>query len=98
MWYVYILNCKGDSLYTGSTIDIARRLKEHNRKKGGAYTRVRLPVKLLYQESCKDRSQALKREAQIKGWPRKKKLALIKGKSCIWKKVKVTFWLLTTIK
>lgn len=79
MWYVYVLRCADNTLYTGTTTDISRRLKEHNRKKGGAYTSVRLPVKLVYQETYPNRAQAQKREAQIKGWSRKKKLALIKG-------------------
>ena len=77
MWHAYILKCKDNTLYTGITTDIHRRLKEHNRKKGGAYTRARLPVKLIYKEPYRTKSQALKREAQIKGLTRKKKIALI---------------------
>ncbi|MEA3328131.1 MAG: GIY-YIG nuclease family protein [Candidatus Omnitrophota bacterium] len=64
------------SLYLGISIDINRRLKEHNRRKGGAYTRARLPVKLIYKENLPSKSKALKREAQIKGLSRKKKLEL----------------------
>jgi len=64
-------------LYTGTTTDISRRVSEHNRKKGGACTRARLPVKLMHKESYKNRSKAQGREAQIKRWPREKKLALI---------------------
>ena len=78
MWYVYILKCADGILYTGSTTDVTRRLKEHNSGKGGACTRARLPVKLVYKESRKTRSSAQKRESQIKGWTRKKKLAFIK--------------------
>ncbi len=77
VWYVYILRCADNSLYTGTTTNISRRVNEHNRTKGGVYTRTRLPVKLLYEETYKTRSQALKREAQIKRWSRHKKLALI---------------------
>jgi len=77
MWYVYILECADGSLYTGSTTDIDRRVKEHNAKKGGGCTRGRLPVKLVYKEPCPNCSEAQKREAQIKGWSRQKKLALI---------------------
>ena len=77
MWYVYILLCRDRSLYTGSTTDIARRLKEHNSGKGSGYTRTRKPVKLIYTETYPDRSNAQKRESLIKAWPRKKKLALI---------------------
>lgn len=79
MWYVYILRCADGILYTGSTMDIERRVKEHNRKKGGGCTRGRLPVKLVYKELLLNRSEAQKREHQIKTWSRTKKLALIFG-------------------
>ena len=61
MWYVYILRCADGILYTGSTTDIDRRVKEHNRKKGGGCTRGRLPVKLVHKEPCPNRSEAQKR-------------------------------------
>ena len=77
MWYVYIIRCSDGTLYTGTTTDINRRIKEHNRKKGGAYTRVRLPVKLSHKETFPTRSQAQKREHEIKGWSRPEKLRLI---------------------
>ena len=67
-------------LYTGITADIPRRVKEHNLKKGGNYTRTRTPVKLVYQEPHLTRSSALKRETQIKKWPRDKKIELIERK------------------
>jgi putative endonuclease len=79
MWYTYILKCSDNSLYTGSTTDLIRRLKEHNSDKGGSYTRIRKPVELAYKESHSNRSKAQKREAQIKRLTRSKKLALIKG-------------------
>ncbi len=78
MWHVYILRCADGILYTGSTTDIDRRVKEHNRKEGGGCTRGRLPVKLVYKETCPNRSQAQRREAQIKSWSRQDKLAMIK--------------------
>jgi len=77
MWYVYIIRCRDGSLYTGSTTDISRRIKEHNSGKGGSYTRIRQPVKLLYKEIWPSRSKAQARETQIKGWAKRKKLALI---------------------
>lgn len=77
MWYVYIIRCSDGSLYTGATTDIQRRVKAHNQKSGGSYTRIRTPVTLVYQEPQPDRSAALQREAQIKRWPRAKKLARI---------------------
>ncbi|MFC1509061.1 GIY-YIG nuclease family protein [Candidatus Omnitrophota bacterium] len=77
MWYVYILRCKGGTLYTGSTTDICRRIKEHNTGKGGSYTRIHKPVEIIYKEFHQNRSDAQAREAQIKRWTKKKKLALI---------------------
>jgi len=77
MWYVYMLKCADGILCTGSTTDIDRRLKEHNAKEGGGCTRGHLPVKLVYKEPYSNRSEAQKREAQIKRWSRQKKIALI---------------------
>ena len=76
-WHVYILECSDSSLYTGATTNLSRRLNEHNRRKGGGYTRAHLPVKMVYNESYNIRSKALTREAQIKSWTRKDKMALI---------------------
>ena len=78
MWHVYMIKCSDKSLYTGITTDIERRMSEHNSGKGASYTRVRTPVSLVHEESHSDRSKALKREAEIKSWPRSRKLALIK--------------------
>ncbi len=75
-WFLYILQCKDGTLYTGITKDIDRRCKMHNDGKGASYTRTRRPVVLLYQEPCSSRTQALVRECQIKSFPREKKLAL----------------------
>lgn len=78
LWRVYILQCSDDTLYTGITTDIARREYEHNHSKRGAkYTRLRRPVKLVYSEECEDRSNATKREYEIKHFSRKEKLQLI---------------------
>jgi putative endonuclease len=78
-WFVYVLRCSDDSLYTGICTDVTRRLGEHNAGgvKSAKYTRVRRPVNLEYQEECIDRSSAAKREYAIKKLTRKKKLALI---------------------
>jgi len=79
MYFVYIIKCKDGSLYTGITTDVKRRFLEHKTGKGAAYT-VSHPVsKVVYIEKYKDRSSASKREAEIKSWPRGKKLNLIKG-------------------
>ncbi len=77
MYFVYILICKDNTLYTGITTDLLRRLDEHNTShKGARYTQARRPVKLVYTEKQKDRSQALKREMIIKKMNRKQKLKL----------------------
>lgn len=78
-WFVYIVECSNKSLYTGITDDINRRIREHNSRKGSRYTRAFGPVKLLWQEPHPHRSSASKREAEIKCWPRPKKLTLIKA-------------------
>jgi len=78
-WVVYVLRCGDDSLYTGVTTDVERRVHEHNfdNKLAASYTRSRRPVKLAYTEECDDRSEALKREIDIKKLKRKQKEALI---------------------
>jgi len=78
-WYVYILCCADQSLYTGVTIDLDRRLDEHNHhtRLGAKYTRVRRPVSLVYSEECKNRSDACKQEYRIKSLSRKEKKRLI---------------------
>ena len=77
MYYVYIVRCSDNSLYTGSTNDIENRIATHNEGKGSKYTRSRLPVDLKYSESCRSKSAALKREAAIKKLPRIEKIKLI---------------------
>jgi len=72
-----MVKCQDTSLYTGITTDISRRLKEHNAKKGAFYTKNKVPVELVYQESMRNRSEALKREHAIKKLTRKQKLKLI---------------------
>ena len=74
-WSVYILKCSDDSLYTGVTTDIQRRVNEHNHcsTKGAKYTRSRRPVKLIYAENHPDRASACKRESAIKKLTRAKK-------------------------
>lgn len=77
MYSVYILQCADDTLYTGITTDIKRRLEEHKAGKGASYTRSRGAKKILYSEKARSRGEALKREAEIKRWTRKKKLSLV---------------------
>ena len=77
MYYVYILKCRGGTLYVGSTNDIKKRVEAHNTGKGAKYTRGRLPVKLKYSEAFATKGEALKREAQLKGFSRAQKLSLL---------------------
>ncbi|MCK4864874.1 MAG: GIY-YIG nuclease family protein [Gammaproteobacteria bacterium] len=78
-WLVYILECSDKTLYTGITNDLEKRLEQHNNGKDGAkYTRVRRPVKCVYREVQKNRSEASKREFVIKSITRAEKLKLIK--------------------
>lgn len=76
-FYVYLLRCADGTLYTGYTDDPVRRTKVHNAGKGAKYTRARLPVELVYQEACADKSAALRREYEIKQLTRVQKLKLI---------------------
>jgi putative endonuclease len=78
MNYIYILKCKDDSLYTGWTNDLKKRITSHNAGKGAKYTKARRPVELVYYEEFQTREEAMKREYAIKQLSRKEKEALIK--------------------
>lgn len=78
MYYVYILECKDGSLYTGITNDLSRRLATHAAGRGGSYTRSRGVVGFVHTERKRTRGTALKREAAIKRLTRDEKLALIR--------------------
>ena len=78
MHYVYMVRCADDTLYTGWTTDLEKRILAHNNKKGAKYTKSRTPVELCHYEEYETKSQALKREARIKKMTRKQKLDLIK--------------------
>jgi predicted GIY-YIG superfamily endonuclease len=80
-WYLYILLCRDRTLYTGITSDVPRRLKMHNRGTASRYTRSRLPVRLIYQEYCSDRSSALQKEYAIKQLSKMEKEEYIRRKS-----------------
>jgi len=77
MWFVYILKCSDNTLYTGITNDLTKRLSCHNEGKASKYTRSRLPVVMMYNEESLDRSEASKREFAIKKMTRGNKLKLI---------------------
>ena len=78
MWFVYILLCSDDSLYTGISNDPQQRFLDHKNGKGGRYTRLHKPTKIVYLEQCTSKPEALKRELQIKGWSRGKKIKILK--------------------
>ena len=77
-WYLYILRCKDNTLYTGITTDVEKRLETHRSGKGAKYTRGRAPLELVYREICGSHSDALKREAEIKKFSRQAKELLVK--------------------
>ena len=77
MHYVYIVRCADNTLYTGYARDPRKRADVHNAGRGARYTTGRGPVSLVYSEAFGSRGEALKREHQLKGWPRRKKEALI---------------------
>ncbi|MFH1387468.1 MAG: GIY-YIG nuclease family protein [bacterium] len=78
-YFVCIIECTNKAFYTGITNNLERRFSQHQTGQGGHYTRYNPAVKIRYSEKHPSRSAAAKREAQIKGWSRTKKLALIKG-------------------
>lgn len=81
MWFVYILQCADNTLYTGITTDVERRVLEHNQsEKWAKYTKIRRPVELVFSQECEDRSHASKREYAIKKLTKKQKQDLISTK------------------
>lgn len=76
-WYVYIVECNDGTYYTGIAKDVNLRVEKHNEGKGAKYTRSRLPVSLLQKWTCESKSEALKKELEIKKLSRKQKEDLI---------------------
>lgn len=79
MPYVYILRCRDNTYYTGYTVDIERRLQEHQDGLASKYTRGRTPVELVYLETHATKSEAMKRECEIKKLTKSAKQSLITG-------------------
>jgi putative endonuclease len=79
VFFVYILECKDRSLYTGITNDLEKRLKEHSEGKGSKYVRSRLPFRLVYLEKAESKPEAMKREIQLKELSRTEKTELIEN-------------------
>ncbi len=78
MPYMYILKCSDDTFYTGSTVDLEKRLWQHQNSEGANYTKKRLPVELVYFEEYSRIDEAFYREKQVQGWSHAKKKALLK--------------------
>lgn len=77
LWFVYVVRCRDDSLYTGITTDVASRVAVHNAGTGARYTRARRPVEVVLIERKRSRSTALRREAYIKSLSRREKVDLV---------------------
>ena len=77
-WVVYMLKCNDNSIYTGISNDLIKRLKTHAKGNGSKYIRTRLPFKLIYTEECQSKSKALKREIEIKKLSKNNKELLVK--------------------
>lgn len=78
MWFVYIILCEDNSLYTGSTNNVNKRFLDHQKGRGSKYLKSRKPLKIIYQEPQDSKSAALKREWEIKSWPRQKKIEVLR--------------------
>jgi putative endonuclease len=76
-WIVYLLRCRDGSLYTGVTVDLERRIAEHNAGRGARYTRGRAPVDLIAASPPMDRSAAQRLEARVKRRPPERKAAMV---------------------
>ena len=81
MYFVYILLCLDETYYTGSTNDVEKRFKDHLEGKGARYTKSHKPEKIVYRKEFATKSEALKREAEIKSWTKVKKKDLINSNS-----------------
>jgi putative endonuclease len=79
VWLLYILQCADGTLYTGITNNLELRLEKHTLGTGAKYTKGRGPFKVIYTEECTDRSEASKREREVKGMSRVEKLGLVKS-------------------
>lgn len=77
IWFVYMILCVNDSLYTGIAKNVEKRFNVHLSGKGARYTKIYKPLKIVYQEKCESHSLALKRELEIKSYSKNKKIKLI---------------------
>ena len=77
--YFYFARCSDGSLYSGSCVDLIDREKTHNAGRGAKYTRSRLPIRFVYHEAFQTKSEAMKREAEVKRWTKERKEQLVAG-------------------
>ena len=77
MWFVYVILCEDGSLYTGVSDDPERRFRDHLAGEGGRYTRSHKPARLVYKKKVGDKSEALRREMEIKSWNREQKIEVL---------------------
>ena len=82
IWHLYILRCADDTLYTGITTDVEKRLEQHRSGKGAKYTRARRPVRLVYFEEFASKEEAMRREWRLKQMSRARKEQLIREAGC----------------
>ena len=85
-WFMYAMECENGQLYTGITNDIERRFKEHQRK-GSHFTSYNPAIRILHKEIFQDQQEAARREKQIKGWTKAKKIALANNDLVLLKKL-----------
>ena len=78
MWFVYVLLCSDGSFYVGYSDNVKKRFLDNQKGKGGRYTRSHKPIRIVYSEQLDTKSEALKREFEIKSWSREKKINLLK--------------------
>ena len=78
-WHIYIIRCSDGKLYTGISNNVEKRVATHNKGNGCRFTKYRCPVVLVYQEYCGSKSAAIRREIEVKGLTRTKKLELVSG-------------------
>jgi putative endonuclease len=78
MWFVYIIKCIDDSLYTGTTNDLEKRFEKHQKGTGAKYTRSHIPEKIVFSEKHRSKLVALRREREIKDWTHKQKIDFLK--------------------
>jgi len=97
MYHTYILKCADNSYYVGSTDSLDDRLKDHNQGKGAEFTAKRRPCVIIWHKSYETKTEALKKEIEIKHFSRLKKEKLIFNKNSVWQHYKGTRYIIISI-